>query len=131
MNATRSKAQQNIYGGSVAQDYAFNQQAGAMKVMGLIFGRVKVFMGDLATAKQADAGALVAVYNNTAAAIFVATGNSSIAAPTSANGIAIPPNSYLIIPMGDDNYIRASGAGAIGYWLQDDLIQNANSGANS
>lgn len=131
MAGTRSKASQNMYGGSVAQDYAFNQQAGAMKVMGLIFGRVNVFMGDLATAKQADCGALVAVYNNSAAAIFVATGTSSIAAPSASTGIAIPPNSYMIIPMGDDNYIRASAANAIGYWLQDDLQQNANSGANS
>lgn len=132
MTAIRSKAQQNLYGGSVAQDYAFNQYAGAMKVMGPIFGRVQQFLGDLAAGVSVDSGVLVAVYNNTAAAVFVATGpDATLAAPTIANGIAVPPNSYLIIPMGSDKRIRSSGAGAIGYWLQDDLLLNPNSGANS
>lgn len=132
MNLTRSKAQQNVVGGNTAQDYAFNQQAGAMKVMGPIFGRVKKFLGDLATAQAVDAGSLVACYNNTAAAIFVLTGpDSSVATPTSTTGIAVPPNSYLIIPMGPDKYIKSSGAGLLGYWLEDDLLYNPNSGANS
>lgn len=131
MNAIRSKAQQNIYGGSVAQDYAFNQHAGAMKVMGLIFGRVKTFMGDLATGVQADPGSLVAVYNNSAAALFVKTGINTLAAPNATNGIAVPPNSYMIIPMGNDSFIRASAANVIGYWLEDDLLHNLNSGAKS
>lgn len=131
MAGTRSKAQQNIYGGSVAQDYSFNQQAGAMKVMGLIFGRVKQFLGPLNAAVKVDAGSLVAVYNNSAAAVFVLTAQGTPAAPTSSNAIAIPPNSYLIIPMGPDQQILASSANAIGYWLEDDLILNPNSGANS
>lgn len=131
MNAIRSKAQQDVYGGSVAQDYAFNQHAGAMKVMGPIFGRVKTFLGDLAAGVAVDHGSLVAVYNNSNAAIFVKTGVSGMAAPTAANGIAVPPNAYLIVPMGHDEFIRSSAANAIGYWLEDELLHNLNSGAKS
>ncbi len=132
MNNVRSKASQNRNSHADSLDYSFNQYAGGLKVMGPIFGRVKQFLGPLnAAGIRVDMGSLIAVYNNSASAVFVTTASGTPAAPTAANGIAIPPNAYLIIPMGPDQQILASAAAAIGYWLEDDLQYNPNSGSNS
>jgi hypothetical protein len=132
MNAIRGKRSQSRYSGADATDYAFNQYAGAAKIMGPVFGVVQKLLGALNAGVQVDQGSLVAVYNNSASTAFVITGLTLPAAPsTGANGIPIPPNSYLIIPMGQTNFIISSAATCFGYQLQDDLTYNANSGANN
>jgi hypothetical protein len=133
MNKIRSKPSQDRYGADMATEDAFNQYAGAVKVMGPVFGVVEKFLGPLGTAVGVDLGSLVAVFNNTGTTSFVALGTSSaVAAPTSpANGIPIPPNSYLIIPMGNNNWIISNVATTFGYLLEDDLQYNPNSGSNN
>lgn len=133
MNKVRSKPSQDRYGADMATEDAFNQYSGAVKVMGPVFGVVEKFLGALNAAVGVDLGSLVAVYNNTASTSFVALGTSNaVAAPTSpANGIAIPPNSYLIIPMGNNNWIISNVATTFGYLLEDDLQYNPNSGSNN
>jgi hypothetical protein len=132
MNAFRTKRGTERYSGADATDAAFNQYAGGAKVMGPLFGTVQKFLGALGAAVGTDLGVLVAVFNDSTTVSYVALGTTSaVAAPTSpANGIAIPPNSYLIVPMGTNNWIISNAATTYGYWLQDDLQYNPNTGAN-
>jgi hypothetical protein len=133
MQNIRSKASKDMYGGSVANDYAFNQQAGAIKTLGPILGNVSI-LGALSAAVDSTkaGGALIAVYNNSASTAFAKTGSSSVTAPTSgADGICLPPNAYTIIALGSDTHIRCSAATCFGYLIQDDLNYNQNSGSNS
>jgi len=133
MNKIRSKPSQDRYGADMATEDAFNQYAGAAKIMGPIFGVVQQYLGALNAAVGVDLGSLVAVYNNSTSTSFVALGTSNtVSAPTNpSNGIAVPPNSYLIIPMGQNNWIISNSATTFGYWLQDDLQLNPNSGSNN
>ena len=134
MNKIRSKPSQNRYGADMATEDAFNKYSGAVKVMGPIFGVVQKFLGALNVPRGVDLGALIAVYNNSAVTSFVALGTTlSVTAPVDGtNGIPIPPNSYIIIPMGTNNWIISNAVGTTyGYWLQDDLQLNPNSGSNN
>lgn len=127
----RSKASNNRYSNADSLDYAFNQQAGAFKMVGPILGKLSI-LGALNVAKAVDAGALVAVYNNSGSTAFVKTGPSvAVLAPTGgSDGICVPPNSYIMIAMTSDNYIISNLATTFGYLVNDDLLFNPNSGSN-
>ena len=133
MNNVRGKASQDAYGGSVAQDYSFNQEAGAIKSLGPILGRVRI-MGALNVAKNASKmGRLIAVYNNSAVTAFVATGTvSTLSAPTGGtDGICLRPFDYTVVVMSTDTWIISNVGTVFGYEIIDELEYNPNSGSNS
>lgn len=130
MNNVRSKRSDTRYGGQDTLDYAFNQYAGAFKMLGPILGKATV-LGPLTTAVDVGLGALVAVYNDSAATAFVASGTSAVAVASVANGYAIPPNSYIIIATGEDGWVRGSGATVYGYKIKEDLEYNPKSGLST
>lgn len=121
-NFKRTKNSTDVVG-SKSQDLAYNDRAGAYKMLGPILGKLSV-LGALDTAKGVEKGSLVAVYNNSGAAVFVNSGAAAMAAPSSTTGIAVPPNAYIIIAVGDDNYVRASSAAALGYLILDESSYN-------
>ena len=128
MNNVRGKAQADRYGGSVAQDYAFNQKAGGMVVVGPTLGKL-IPLGDTSTAKDTGkAGNIVAIYNPTAGTLFAKTGNAGVAAPTSGVAdICLKPNDYTIISLGEDTHVRTS-AGCFAYVIESELIYAKTSG---
>jgi hypothetical protein len=125
-NNKRTNRSENVVG-SKSLDLAYNDRAGAYKMLGPILGKVSI-LGALNAAVGAERGDLIAVFNNSATVAFVATGTTSgLSAPTGgANGIALAPNSYTIIAMGDDNWIRASAATVFGYKILDDSSYNTS-----
>ena len=124
-NYKRTNRTENVVG-TKALDLAYNDRAGALKTLGPILGKVSM-LGALNAAKGAEQGDLIAVYNNSGAVSFVKTGTTSaVTAPVgAADGVPVPPNSYIIIAMGEDNYIIASAATTFGYKILDDTNYGA------
>jgi hypothetical protein len=119
----RQKDNINVRGPGAIGEMRWNELAGADKVLPVNGRFKKPFLGALDTAKEVvgGKGMTVAVYNNSASVAWVDTGNSSVAAPSGGtNGIAVPPNSYVYVAMGEDLWIRASAATVFGYELDDD-----------
>ncbi len=131
MNNFRAKASSTRYSHADVLDYSFNQQAGALKMLGPIIGKL-IPLGDGATARaMSQRGKLAAVYNTTAGTLFAKTGDSTVAAPTGGtDSVCLPPLSYTIIALDQDTHVRTS-ASCFVYEVVDDTHVNPNSGVSS
>lgn len=119
----RKKAGIDTRGPQAIGEQRWNNDAGADKVLPLNGLFKTPYLGAIGTAKEVTSGkgATVAVYNDSATTAYAATGDSSVAAPTGpANGIAIPPFSYMYIAMGENLWVRGSAATVYAYELSDD-----------
>ena len=119
----RQKASDKIRGITKSAEVAYNDQAGANKSMGLIMGVLtpKGAIG-ASTSLPGKEAPLIALFNNSNLVDWVITSGTAIAAaPTSANGIAIPPYSYITIavPYGH-SFIRGGSATVLMYLVEDD-----------
>lgn len=104
----------------------YNRYAGAQKQID--GGAVLEILGPLNVAKNVAQGATVYCYNNSASTAFVRTyphGATPVAPTGISDGIAIPPNSYMVINMWEDCTIIASAATVGGYKLKDDTKLSA------
>jgi hypothetical protein len=123
--AKRQKPTDKVIG-YTAQDLSYNDQAGAMKVLGPVMG-VLTNLGAAPTASTAmtfSNGSLIALYNTDTATQFIQTSDTAIgSAPLATTGICLPPAQYTIIaiPAGH-NFIRSSSAAVIMYLIADDTI---------
>lgn len=125
----RQKPTEKVKGMHKAADLAFNEQAGALKVLGGILGELqRLFSFDVAAKnlvepfKNAD---LIAFYNDGATTAWLTTGDNDTAAPaaTSANGIALKPNDYTILAMPDGTTnLNCSVTTVVAYLVKDDTF---------
>ena len=98
-----------------------NPYVGAQKTMEM--GHKFTILGALDTARGVGRGLTVGCFNNSAAVVFVATGDASMAAPTGpADGIPVPAYSYVFVALGQDNTIISNSANCFGYLVQDDTV---------
>jgi|ERR1700677_2660496 len=98
----------------------YTEQAGARKVIpaGWILGKV---LGNVSTAVEIQPGTNFALYNNSGTVAFVGfypTGAAIV--PSATNSVAIPPNSYLYLNSGANNFIISSAAAVIAYQMYDE-----------
>ena len=119
----RQKVSEKVRGIAKISDVVYNDQAGANKSMGLIMG-VLTPQGAIgaSTGLPGKEAPLIALFNNSNVVDWVITSTVTIAAaPTSANGIAIPPYSYITIavPYGH-SFIRGGTANVLMYLVEDD-----------
>lgn len=119
----RQKDSEKIRGMAKTADIVYNDQAGANKAMGLIMGVLtpKGAIG-ASTALSGKESPLIALFNNSNAVDWVITSAAAIGtAPTAADGIAIPPYSYITIavPYGH-SFIRGGTASVLMYLVEDD-----------
>lgn len=119
----RQKDSEKIRGLAKTTDIVYNDQAGANKSMGLIMG-VLTPKGTInaSTGLPGKEAPLISLFNNSNVVDWVITSDAAIgAAPTSANGIAIPPYCYITIavPYGH-SFIRAGTANVLMYLVEDD-----------
>lgn len=98
---------------------AYNDPTGGLKTLNLN-GYLTV-IGACGSAQQSPASKLVAFFNNTTSVHFVAFGTtSSVAVPTGpANGIPIPPNSYMYLSTGPNNYFISDSSSVFAYAITD------------
>ena len=122
-NNYRSKPTQDVKGFAHAIDTAYNEQAGALKVLSHIVGHL-IPLGNCSSAAIdcTKNGALIAVYNDSATTGFVATGAADVTAPTTgANGIACRPYDYTIVALANtDTQIIGISGGTLWAYLVDD-----------
>jgi hypothetical protein len=117
----REKVGNDIKGANRATDMSYNDWAGALKVLGPVQGVFKILGALDAGVQTPQFGATVAVYNNSTTTAFVAVYPQTGAAPTGgANGIAVPPNSYIYVSMGANQFIIANAATCFGYQVIDE-----------
>jgi hypothetical protein len=65
--------------------------------------------GECSSAKKVGANRSVMLFNNSGAVVFAKFGDSSVSAPTGgANGLCIPPNDYIIVSSGENEYVRSN-----------------------
>ena len=118
----RKKPQDKIRGGMTIADHVYNEKAGAYKVLGPIFGAASP-KGAINSAVHIGRGGLVAIFNNSAVVEFAITGNLAVAAPSDpTDGIPVKPYDYLILAMGEDDYVIGSSADLFAYAIQDDTV---------
>lgn len=124
----REKAGNEIKGANRATDIAYNDAAGAAKVIGPLQGVLKILGALNAGVQVPQKGATMAVFNNSAAVAFVALGAQTASAPSSpANGIPIPPYSYIYVCMGINQFIISNVATVFGYQVIDETYLTPNS----
>lgn len=118
----RKKAGIDIRGPQTIGEQRWNEPAGADKVLPVNGLFRKPYLGPLTNAVEvSEKGKTVAVYNDSAVTAYVATGDSTLTAPTSAaNGIAVPPYEYMYVSMGEDLWVRGSASTVYGYEMVDD-----------
>ena len=124
----REKVGNDVKGANRATDIAYNDWAGAAKVLGPLQGVLSILGALNAGVSVAQLGATIAVYNNSATTAFVALYPQTGAAPTGgANGIALPPFAYTYVCMGANQFIIASAATVFGYQVIDESYLTPNS----
>lgn len=113
----------SVVGGQEALSKSYNRDAGAIKNITHIVGRL-VPRGPANTALGFDPGSLVALYNDSASTAFVRIGpDNTVAAPTGASdGVALRPYDYTIIAIGVDRYVRSNTATVYAYEVADDTV---------
>lgn len=117
----RNKESARMRNQSDIANFVYNEDASAYKVMDGLIGRL-VPRGAANVALDFDAGTSVALYNNSATVAYVAFGTSNaLAVPTGpTDGIALRPNDYTVVPMGDKKWLRANTATVYAYEVADD-----------
>jgi hypothetical protein len=102
-----------------------NVLAGAKK--SVLVGPALTIVGTLGSARSVGIGASLWIYNNSATVGFVrvfAPGESASAPTGLADGIAVPPNSYIYLNTGTKMSIIGSAATLGCYLVQDDTRLN-------
>lgn len=117
----RKKASDAATGGNDVLDISYNRYVGGLKMIP-VQGQLTV-LGSLAAAVALpDIGTLVAVFNPTAAPLYVKFGAAAVTAPTGgADGIAIPAGQYITLAAGNNTHIISNGA-VFGYVIEDDTF---------
>jgi hypothetical protein len=120
----RKQSGEDARGVGEIQQVEYNEKAGAKKVLGPILGKLVRTPGGspgviTTAASMSSAGKLVALFNNSASVAWALTGDSSVAVPTSANGIALPPNAYTILALGPHTHVRADVGTVVAYEIED------------
>lgn len=120
----RNKPTEKIRGVK-ATDITYNEQAGAVKVLGPILGSL-INLGAAPVASTAFTspvknGSILAFFNNSGSVAFIQTSDAAIAAaPIATTGICLPPYAYTFIALKDrDAFIRSSSADVIMYYVED------------
>src|SRR5271157_636139 len=117
----REKVGNDVKGANRATDIAYNDWAGAAKVLGPLQGVLTILGALNSGVSIAQKGATIAVYNNSGSTAFVALYAQTGAAPSSgANGICLPPNSYTYVCMGANQFIISNAATVFGYQVVDE-----------
>jgi len=95
-------------------------QAGAHKTIPAGWSRTS-YLGDTSTAKAILKGTNVAIYNNSGSTAFVSfyPAGSAVAANATA-GVPVPPNNYVYLNSGDNDFIISSAATVLAYTMQDE-----------
>ena len=117
----RKKYSEAVSGGNEVLDTSYNRQAGALKMLPIV-GFLTPIGSLTALVQLPDLGATVAVFNPGTTPIFVAFGNSTMVAPTSAtDGIPVPAGQMITLAAGPNSCMMASGT-SFGYLVNDDAF---------
>lgn len=120
MNGKREKVNEKLKSYAKLLELVYNEAAASLKQSDV---RLKIANGGVAasTARGFDKGSLVALFNSDTAVHFYATGGSAMGAPSGAtNGIPVFPGSLIVVPLGDDTYIRSDSALVFVYAVDED-----------
>lgn len=113
------KNRYEVEGGEIPLDISFNKYAGALKTLPLE-GQLQP-LGPANSAINCDLGDVIAFYNDSSSAKYVAFGDSTVSAPTGpTNGIALKPNDYTYLSVGMNNYFISNSSSVYAYKLIDD-----------
>ena len=124
------KAKGNATGPGNQSQLRFNEGAVSDKVSesGFHFfygaSNAEGLLGDIAAGADVPKFRPVMLCNSTAGNLFVAFGDSGLAAPTGgANGVMIPANSCVVLSSGDNVRVRSSAAGVFAYVADDNVVE--------
>ena len=94
----------------------FNYFYGASNAEGLL--------GALNTAKRCGKFKPVMVFNVSAAVVYVKFGDSTVTAPTGgADGVPIPPNNYVVLASGQNEFVISNVATTFGYAAKENVSE--------
>lgn len=121
---TRTLSSEKMSGISNIPANTYNDQAGAIKQLGPIVGKL-IYVGSVSTEREFDTGGkIIAFYNNSGSTLWVLTGakasDLTALTPSASNAIALRPNDYTHIALGTDRAVKASSANALAYIVEDD-----------
>lgn len=84
---------------------------------------ISAILGGCTVATECGQYAALTIVNTTAAALYVAIGDSSVVAPTGVvDGIAVPANGVMHISTGEQTHVIASAPGLGVYKQKEDFI---------
>lgn len=126
----RQKDSSKTRGLHKAADISYNEQAGGLKQVGPILGKLKrLFTVDAKKDLPAGAksGSVIAFYNPTAATAWLILHNEAGAPPTPAAGqedsIALKPNDYTVLALGKDvNSVISDVTTVVAFLIEDDSV---------
>jgi hypothetical protein len=118
----RKNRRDAVNGGNRAIDLSYNDRAGALKCIGRVMGELTI-KGIGVGPHNCELGDTIAFYNNSTVTAFVAFANTPGALPgtvDATNGIALPPNDYVVLTSGNNNWYKASAATVLSYSINDE-----------
>lgn len=124
-NRQRNKPSDRVSGSHKVLDVSYNEQSGAVKVLGPIVGELTNLGAApvAATALSIPNASVMAFYNNSASTGFIQTAATAAelsAAPIAATGICLRPNDYTHVAIPDGHsFIRGSAITVIMYLVED------------
>ena len=125
----RQKNSSKVRGLHKASDIAYNEQAGGMKQVGPIVGLLKRLFAtgvavDNSLPPGVKSGALIAFYNYSATTVWLilheGAGPTGTPSATEATSIALKPNDYTTLALGEKTSIIKTSADVIAYLVEDD-----------
>ena len=128
MTQERSNQSRGTRGMHKAMDVSYNEQAGGLKVVGPVVGKLKrLFAGSSDLLEPYKPGGVVAFYNPTGATAWLTIGEAG-AAPAApgaaqADSIALKPNDYTILAMPKDaSAVNCDVNTVVAYLVEDDSV---------
>ena len=126
----RQKDSSKARGLHKAADISYNEQAGGLKAVGPILGKLKrLFTVDAQKSLPAGvtSGSIIAFYNPTATTAWLILHDAAGAAPTpaatQADSIALKPNDYTVLALGKDvNSVITDVTTVVAFLIEDDSI---------
>jgi hypothetical protein len=125
----RRKNSSKVRGLHKAADIAYNEQAGGLKVVGPILGKIKrLFATGITTDNPLPAGvtsgAVIAFYNPNATTAWLilheGAGPTGTPSDTEATSIALKPNDYTVLALSSSVSIIKTDVNVIAYLVEDD-----------
>lgn len=84
---------------------------------------ISKILGDCVVPAECGMFAALMIVNTTAAVMYVAIGDLSVATPTDvSNGIAVPPNSVMLLSTEESTHVVSSGVGLGVYKQKDSFV---------